>query len=72
MPDSYDYTPQQALFDASNRAANEDFDGAIILLVRGVDSGTTDLCHYISGLNGIQASGVLGLLKTRIQISMLE
>lgn len=72
MSDALDYTPEQALYDASVRASKEDYDGAIIMLVRGVDTGSTDLCHFVSGLHGVQAVGLLDLLKTRFLLGILE
>jgi hypothetical protein len=69
--DALDYTPEQALADASELVANNDFDGAIVILFSGLDSPETDLTHFISGATNIQLVSILEMVKTKLALRTL-
>lgn len=72
MPDSLDYTPQQALSDAADRVQKEDFDCAIIILAKKTQSGTPSLSHFASGVYGLDAVALLEVLKTNYVLGILS
>ena len=69
--DSLDYTPAQALIDASVAAQKRDYDAAILILINDVDDGDIDLTHFISGATGARLISYLEVLKTRFTLRML-
>lgn len=69
--DALDYTPQQALNDASVAAAHHDFDGAILILFNHEDERNVDITHFVSGATGPQIVSYLELLKTKFSLRVL-
>ncbi len=69
--DSLDYTPAQALNDASILAQERDFDSAIVILINDADDGDIDITHFISGATGARLVSYLEVLKTRFTLRML-
>lgn len=69
--DSLDYTPEQALADASTLVESRDFDGALIILFSGLDSPETDLTHFISGATNMQLVSILEMVKTKLALRTL-
>lgn len=69
--DSLDYTPAQALIDASAAAQKRDYDAAILILINDVDDGDIDLTHFISGATGARLISYLEVLKTRFTLQLL-
>lgn len=69
--DALDYTPEQALADASNLVESRDFDGALIILFSGLDSPETDLTHFISGASNMQLLSILEMVKTKLALRTL-
>jgi len=69
--DALDYTPEQALADASELVANHEFDGAIIILFSNPDSSGVDLTHFISGATHLQMVSILEMVKTKLALRTL-
>ena len=69
--DSLDYTPAQALTDASIAAQERDYDAAILILINDADDGDIDITHFISGATGARLVSYLEVLKTRFTLRML-
>lgn len=69
--DALDYTPEQALADASELAANHDFDGAVVVLFSDPDSHGVDLTHFISGATHLQMVSILEMVKTKLALRTL-
>lgn len=69
--DALDYTPEQALADASNLVESRDFDGAVVILFSGLDSPETDLTHFISGATNTQLVSLLEIVKTKLALRTL-
>lgn len=71
MNDSLDYTPEQALADATEATQKADYDGAIVILLRNIDGSEADITHFMSGVRGMQIVSVLEVLKTRVSLGVL-
>lgn len=69
--DALDYTPEQALSDATSAALNRDYDGAIIVLFNDQDDGNIDITHFISGTTGARLVSYLEVLKTKFSLQLL-
>lgn len=69
--DSLDYTPAQALIDASAAAQNRDYDAAVLILINDADDGDIDITHFISGATGARLVSYLEVLKTRFALQLL-
>ncbi len=71
MIDSLDYTPAQALHDASAAAQRRDYDGAIIMLINDEDGDDVEITHFISGATASRVVSHLEVLKTKFTLQLL-
>lgn len=69
--DSLDYTPQQAIDDATLAVNNRDYDGAILILFNDADDGDIEITHFVSGATGSRLVSYLEVLKTKFTLQLL-